>query len=203
MATSSSDAPLRAAQNRRVDWLEERWIGIRRKYSSIPDWLTRLARQLELWVGDELDNEPAYLEVSFGPVPPDAVPVSGESVGWNAFYANALFLRALTATFFVAVDVQKPTSQIAEASVSIFIIPRSTLRTLQATDWTVSATESDTVRLELRYDGTEVPFHIPHADEMFDTTPWLGGDDLRVFRELRDDLWAPSLGPQAVSFRLS
>lgn len=173
---------------------------MRRKYEGIPAWLSQLARQLELWVGEELDSNPPYLEVSFGQPPTNAVPAAGERLSRNAFYADALFLRSVTKSFWVAVDVGKPSGQIADASVSVVVVPRTRLISLQAIDWSLRWGEPETIRLKLSYDGVESSFCVSHVEESVDTVAWIGGDGLRLFRTLRDDLWSPPHGVAVLRF---
>ncbi|MGA0567337.1 hypothetical protein ACO2Q7_08405 [Rathayibacter sp. KR2-224] len=146
MTENAGDArTLQGRQRARADWLAEKWDEIRPQYRDDPDWLRQLATQLELWVGDEL-GEPLYLEVSYGPVPDEAAGESGASVPWNALNSDTLYLRALTKTQFVAVDVRKASGQVAVASVSLVVVPRSHLESLQAEDMTSMGPRPDTIR---------------------------------------------------------
>ncbi|MDF2561558.1 MAG: hypothetical protein K0R99_3004 [Microbacterium sp.] len=178
---------LRSRRFARTEWLEEKWDEIRPNLQDDPDWLRQLATQLELWVGDELDD-PLYLEVSYGPVPDDAVSESSTLLLWNALNSDTLYLRALTKSHFVAVDVQKASGQVAEATVSVVLVPRSHLESLQAVDLAVGDSRPDTVRLTLHYSNTSQSFQIPHSDDYSVLSNWRTRDDLRVFSSLRDDL---------------
>ncbi|MCR2824295.1 hypothetical protein [Microbacterium sp. zg.Y909] len=191
MTESAGDVKtLRSRQAARADWLAEKWDEIAPQYEGDPDWLRQLATQLELWVGDELDD-PLYLEASYGPVPEQAASESGTFVPWNALNSDTLYLRALTMTQFVSVDVQKDSGQVAVASVSVVVVPRSQLELLRADDMTLVGPQPDTIRLTLRYAGVSQSFLIPHADDYGDREKWRTGDDLRVFSALRADLRTP------------
>lgn len=188
MTGSTGDArTLRQRQVARADWLAEMWDEIRPKYEDNPEWLRRLATQLELWVGDELDDAD-YLEASYAPVPDETFRESGGVLLSNALNSDTLYLRALTATQFVTVDIRKASGQVAVATVLVDLIPRSHLESLQATEMTMVGTQPDTMRLILRYAGRPEPFLIPHAEDYDDRDRWLKGEDLRVFGSLRDDL---------------
>ena len=191
MTESSGDVKtFRSRRVARADWLAEKWDAIRSQYQDDPDWLRQLATQLELWVGDELDD-PMYLEVSYGPVPEEAASESGTFVPRNALTSDTLYLRALTETQFVAVDVRKDSGQVAVASVLVVVVPRSHLESLQASDMTLGGPQPDTIRLTLRYAGVPQSFLIPHAHGYGNSDKWRAGNDLRVFSALRDDLRTP------------
>lgn len=181
---------LRSRRVARADWLAEKWDEIRPQYQDDPDWLRQLATQLELWVGDEL-HDPLYQEVSYGPVPEEAASESGTYVPWNALNSDILYLRALTKTQFVAVDVRKDSGQVAVASVSVVVVPRSHLESLRAEDMTLFGSQPDTVRLTLQYAGVPQSFQIPHANDYIDRDRWCAGGDLQVFSVLRADLRTP------------
>lgn len=177
MAENTGDMKsLRGRRVARADWLAERWDEITPRYQDDPNWLRQLATQLELWVGDELDN-PLYLEVSYGPLAEEAASESGGFVPWNALNSDTLYLRALTKTQFVAVDVQKDGGQVAVASVSVVVVPRSHLESLQAHDMiSLAGLQPDTIRLTLRYAGVPQSFLIPHADDYRDMDKWCTGN---------------------------
>lgn len=65
----------------------------------------------------------------------------------------------------MAVDVQKASGQVAVANVSVVLVARSHLESLQADDLAVRDTQPDTFRLTLHYSNTSRTFQIPHSDD--------------------------------------
>jgi hypothetical protein len=192
MATGDESAPtLQVRRNSRLEWFAERWDKICPPQEADPNWLRQLATQLELWVADELDDA-LHLEIGFGPVPEGAGSTAQEPVESNAYNSDVLYLRALTEHYFVAVDVNKASRQAADAEVSVLVIPRARLESLQAIDMKTRGLTPDSVRLSLRYVGVTQSFRIPHEDDYIDAETWRGGEDVRVFNALRGDLWQSS-----------
>ncbi len=182
---------LPALRDARVNWLAARWPNVLPKFERTPDWLRRLAQQLELWVGEELDGA-LYLEAGFGPVTDQADEHPPEFLEWDAFNSDTLYLRAITDRFFIAVDVAKPAHQVAEAVAAVIITPRSRLEHLDAKDMTTRGPEPDSIRLMLGYADLARLFTVPHADDYGHVNQWRAGEDLRIFRALREDLWQPT-----------
>lgn len=183
---SATVEPLRTRQTTRVEWLEEKWDQISPRQSSEPIWLRQLALQLELWVGSELDT-PQYLEASHEAPAPPVVP--GDRVENNAWNSTGLYLRAVTAGHFVAIDVSKAAFQSADARVTVFVAPRASVRSLQASEWSSrGGEEPDTIRLTVMFDGSDQAFTLPFADDYIHAKEWREGNAEKLFLALRDDL---------------
>lgn len=170
-----------------IERLLDAWDGLRPRQTDTPKWVARLAFQLDLWVGDELDHT-LYQEIGYDHPPTEAHEAAGKMLDSNALNSSSLYLRAISTNFFVAVDVQKASGQNATVEVAVFLAPRSHLASLEVEEIDVHGLGPDTTQLTLRYAGRESAFVLPRNEDPLNF--WEEGEDTKVFRALRDDLWA-------------
>jgi|SRR6478735_5824219 len=187
----TKDSCARSRQHALADALLERWDGLLGQFHGTPDWLLSLARQLDIWVGDELSGENVYYEVTYDRPPVDAVPADAtRPLEPTALNSPNLYIRAITSNFFLAVDVSKPVGEAEATEISVFLRPRSHLMSLEVEEVPDSAPQQNLVRLSLTYLGGE-NFLLPRRDDALGK--WKPGDETDVFRELRRDLWTPAV----------
>lgn len=160
-----------------VERLEEAWPGLRGKYDPAPRWLEQVALQLAAWVGNELEN-PSYYEAGF----------DGEVSSFRR-----VFLRAITPSFFVDVEVELAPETTDASAISIFVAPRNRLHTLLLAEAKVRGPKPDAVRMTLTYEGDTRTFAIPRS-ELRDPTGWREDKGIALFLELKEDLWKTPVG---------
>lgn len=171
------------------DRLEEAWDGLSGRHQDPPTWLNRLALQLELWVGDELDD-PLYVEIGYDRPPLEAPPIDErQPLAANALNSETLYLRALTRSYFVDVEVQKAVGVREHVATTVHVVPRDRLSKLAAEEIILRGPEPDAIRLRVSYAGAE-EYLVPRDVER-DVEAWRSGGGMDLFRELRGDLWLP------------
>lgn len=188
----TNDSSARSRQHALANALLERWDGLLRQFDGTPDWVLSLARQLDMWVGDELSGDNVYYEVTYDRPPVDARPEdTARTLEPTALNSPNLYIRAITSNSFLAVDVSKPVGEAEPTEISVFLRPRSHLMSLEVEDPPDdSAPQQSLVRLSLTYLGGE-NFLLPRRDDALGR--WRPGDETDVFRELRRDLWTPAV----------
>ncbi|GAB3155427.1 hypothetical protein GCM10027058_27730 [Microbacterium neimengense] len=171
------------------DRLEKAWDGLSGRHDDPPEWLDRLALQLELWVGDELEGAP-YLEIGFDKPPAESQRFNRhQDFPFNALNSETLYLRALTRSYFVDVEVQKVVGEREQVATTVHLVPRDRLRKLAAEEITMRGPKPDAIQLRVTYAGAG-EYLIPRDAETADDA-WRKGGGVDLFRELRGDLWRP------------
>lgn len=181
----------RDRQRARAEALLEHWDGLRARNTDTPKWVMTLALQLELWVGTELREDNVHYEITYDYPPADAQRTARAThVETDALSSTALYIRALTDSFFVAVDVSKPSGQPEPATVSMSLIPRSQLTSLAVEEVPVEDPRPNPIQLVLTYANGE-SFTLPRRDGSLGQ--WRSGEETAVLRALQKDLWLPPL----------
>ncbi|HAN23429.1 MAG: hypothetical protein CMH36_07390 [Microbacterium sp.] len=182
------------------DRLEKAWDGLSGRYEDPPEWLDRLALQLELWVGDELDDA-LHIQIGYDLPPAESPPFHKRQVlEVNALNSETLYLRALTKSYFVDVEVQKVVGERKQVTTNIHVVPRDRLRKLAAEEITLRGPKPDAIRLRMSYAGAG-EYLIPR-DVQGDDEAWRTGGGVDLFRELRGDLWLPVVTDSKADVRI-
>lgn len=182
------------------DQLEANWDGLSGRHEPPPGWLESLAVQLQLWVGDELDD-PLHLEISFDPPPADLPLPPGELTEANALNSELLYLRALTKSYFVDVEVKKVAGERGQVATTVLLVPRDRLQKLAAKEIVMRGpNEPDALQLRVSYAGAGeylIPRNVENDDEA-----WRTERGVKLFGELRGDLWMPVVTDSVAEIRI-
>lgn len=182
------------------DRLEEAWDGLSGRHENPPEWLDRLALQLELWVGDELENA-THLQVGYNSPVVESPPFQNRHLlDANALSSETLYLRALTTSYFIDVEVQKVTGEREQVEATVHVVPRDRLRQLGAEEITMRGPKPDAIQIRVSYTGAG-EYLIPRDVES-DDEAWRTGGGVSLFRELRGDLWLPVVTDSKADLRI-
>lgn len=191
-----------------ITLLEKAWDGISSKDAPIPDWLAGLALQLQLWVGDELseafqdEGKKSLYYVAGWDEPSAGVRRIHRDMDapWDARQSDRLYLRAITDSYFVDVEVEKVMGTAEPTDIKLFVVPRDRLRKLSVSEMATRGDVPDALRMTLTYDGDARSFDIPRGENREAT--WRESEGLAVFRELQSDLWREPVQGGKPHFRL-